>query len=437
MGERSIPEMIAVKRDGGRHDEDELRRIVGEFVAGRMTDYQMSAWLMAGFINGLDADETVWLTEAMALSGRVLDLSEVPGAKVDKHSTGGVGDKTTLVLGPVVASCSVPFAKMSGRGLGHTGGTLDKLESIPGYRIELDERQFVSQLREVGVAVICQSSEVAPADKRMYALRDVTGTVPSVPLIVSSILSKKMAGGADAVLIDVKAGSGAFMRSGSEAESLARELERVGGALGLTVECVISDMEQPLGHAVGNALEVREAVATLSGHGPADLTDLCVALGARLLMMGGRATDEEGARERVLHALSDGSALETFRRWVAAQGGDPSVADDPHALPLAPRTRTLGATVSGWVSGCDAERVGRAAAVMGAGRQRAEDAVDPGAGLVLHAKVGDRLERGAPMVTLHAATDALLDAGEATLEGAVTVADEPVEARSVLGGPRR
>ena len=426
MTERSLEELIEVKRDAGRHSADEIARIVDAFVSGEMPDYQMSAWLMAAFINGLDEDETVWLTDAMARSGRMIDLSSVPGVKVDKHSTGGVGDKTTLVLGPLVASCAVPVAKMSGRGLGHTGGTLDKLESIPGFRVSWDVDAFVKIVRVVGLAVIAQTPDIDPADKKMYALRDVTGTVPSVPLIVGSIISKKIAGGADAIVLDVKVGSGAFMKTEEDARTLARELQRVGAALGRKVVCVMTDMDQPLGFAVGNALEVREAIATLKGEGPADLTELCVALGAKMLVLGGRATGEEGARERLRQAISDGSALETFRRWVAAQGGDARVADDPEVLPLAPRTRTVGAPKAGWVAGFDAEEVGRAAMVMGAGRAHLDDVIDHAAGLVLHAKTGDRVEQGAPLATLHAASEEKLDAGAARLVAAIRLSTKPV-----------
>jgi pyrimidine-nucleoside phosphorylase len=404
---RSIEELIEVKRDRGRHTHEELARIVEAFVSGEMADYQMSAWLMAALLNGLDADETVWLTDAMARSGKMMDLSSVPGVKVDKHSTGGVGDKTTLVLGPLVASCGVPVAKMSGRGLGHTGGTLDKLESIPGMRVDLEPDAFVEQVRRVGIAVMAQTPDIDPADKKMYALRDVTATVPSVPLIVGSIISKKVAGGADAIL-------------------LARELARVGEALGRRVVCVMTDMDQPLGHAVGNALEVREAISTLKGDGPADLAELCFALGAKMLLLGGRATDETGAANLLRESVRTGRALDTFRRWVEAQGGDVRIADDPEALPHAARTRTVGVPTAGWVASYDAEGVGKAAMLMGAGRARLQDAVDPAAGLVLHAKVGDRVEEGSPLATLHAATDALLDAGEARFLRAVRIVDVEV-----------
>jgi pyrimidine-nucleoside phosphorylase len=424
--ERSIEELIEVKRDFGKHTADELAQLVGAYVSGEMADYQMSAWLMAVVLNGLDHDETVWLTDAMARSGRMIDLSSVDGIKVDKHSTGGVGDKTTLVLAPLVSSCGVPIAKMSGRGLGHTGGTLDKLESIPGMRVEMDPDAFVAQVRDVGMAVIAQSPDIDPADKKMYALRDVTATVPAVGLIVSSIMSKKIAGGADAIVLDVKVGSGAFMKTEDDARLLARELTKVGEALGRKVVAVMTDMDQPLGHAVGNALEVREAISTLKGDGPKDLTDLCVAIGAKMLVLGGRATQESGAAELLRESIRTGRALEQFKRWVTAQGGDPRVADDPDVLPHAARTRTVGSPQAGWVAEYDAAGVGKAAMLMGAGRARKDDAIDPAAGVVLHAKVGDRVEVGTPLATLHAATEDLLVTGEFRFLQAIHIVEIPV-----------
>jgi len=311
--EFTFEELIERKRDGHAHTAEEIDRIVLGYTDGEMPDYQMAAWLMAAFLNGLDADETVWLTDAMVRSGRQVDLSSIPGVKVDKHSTGGVADTTTLVLAPMVAACGAPVAKMSGRGLGHTGGTLDKLEAIPGYSVELSPEAFVSQVRDVGVAVIAQSPDVDPADKKIYALRDVTATVPSIPLIVGSIISKKIAGGADAILLDVKVGSGAFMKSEQDARALAAELRRVGHVLGRDVVCVMSDMSQPLGMAVGNSLEVREAIETLRGEGPAELTDLCVALGAKMLVLARVCNDQAEGQQRCWSALADGTALSKFQ----------------------------------------------------------------------------------------------------------------------------
>jgi pyrimidine-nucleoside phosphorylase len=389
-----------------------------------MPDYQMAAWLMAAFIRGLNSAETAALTEAMAQSGRMVDLSSIPGVKVDKHSTGGVGDTTTLVLAPLVASCGVPVAKMSGRGLGFTGGTLDKLESIPGFCVQLEPDAFLAQVRDVGVAVIAQSEDVDPADKKMYALRDVTATVPSMPLIVGSIISKKVAGGADAIVLDVKVGSGAFMKTEADARALAAELTRVGELLGKTVVAILTDMNQPLGRAVGNSLEVREAIRTLRGQGPADLTELCLVLGAKMLVLGLVAADEQAARALLIGSIDSGRALDTFRAWVAAQGGDPAVADDESLLPVGAHTRAVTAPRAGWVMGFDAEGVGRAAMVLGAGRVRTDDEVDAGAGLEIEVKTGARVEVGDTLGTLYASDPALLDEGAARLVEAVSIGDE-------------
>lgn len=423
---KSIEELIEVKRDGGVHTAGELKRLVDAFVSGEMPDYQMAAWLMAAFIRGLNSEETAALTEAMARSGEMVDLSSIPGVKVDKHSTGGVGDTTTLVLAPLVASCGVPVAKMSGRGLGFTGGTLDKLESIPGFSVTLEPEEFLAQVRDVGCAVIGQSPDVDPADKKMYALRDVTATVPSMPLIVGSIISKKVAGGADAIVLDVKVGSGAFMKTEDDARALAAELARVGELLGRTVVCVLTDMDQPLGRAVGNSLEVREAVLTLRGEGPADLTELCLVLGAKMLVLGGIAEDERVGRDLLLDSIASGQALTTFRAWVNAQGGDERVADDLSLLPIGAHTRVVLARDAGWVSGFDAEGVGRAAMVLGAGRARKEDAIDPGAGLELEVKTGDRVETGDVLGTLYTSDAARLDEAEERLREAIHIGDAEV-----------
>ncbi|MHB1340330.1 MAG: thymidine phosphorylase [Coriobacteriia bacterium] len=418
---RSIIELIESKRDGHAHTREELEHLVAAFVSGEMPDYQMAAWLMAAFLNGLDADETVALTRAMAESGRMVDLSSVPGIKVDKHSTGGVGDKTTLVLAPLVASCGVRVAKMSGRGLGHTGGTLDKLESIPGFSVTLGPEQFLAQVRDVGVAVIAQSDDVDPADKKMYALRDVTGTVPCIPLIVASIISKKVAGCADAIVLDVKVGSGAFMKTETEARALAAELTRVGAALGRKVVCVMSDMDQPLGRAVGNALEVCEAVHTLKGAGPDDLTELCVGLGAKLLVLADAAPDENAARGMLTEAISSGRALQTFRQWVTAQGGDVRIADDPTLLPLSEFAMVLTAKTEGYVTGFDAEGVGRAAMLLGAGRETRDDVIDPGAGLVLAVKDGDHVDVGDPLATLYSSEEGRFEEASTRLAAAIRI----------------
>lgn len=426
MPDRTIEELIEIKREGLSHTEAQIGRIVTSYVDGSMPDYQMAAWMMAVLLRGMDRDETVWLTSAMARSGRMMDLSSISGVKVDKHSTGGVGDKTTLVLAPMVAACGAPVAKMSGRGLGHTGGTLDKLESIPGFCVEMTPDRFVEQVRDIGVAVIAQSPDVDPADKKMYALRDVTATVPSVPLIVSSIISKKVAGGAHAIVLDVKVGSGAFMKSVEDARVLAAELQYTGEALDREVVTLLTDMDQPLGCAVGNALEVAEAIATLRDQGPEDLFQECLALGSRMLLLAGVATDLDDGRAQLVHAVQSGTALEKMREWISAQGGDPRVVDDLGLLPQSLCTRAVTAHEAGWVAHYDAEGVGRSAMAMGAGRARLEDEVDPAAGLVLAAKVGERVEEGGLLATLHAASEALLDAGEERFRNALCMSAEPV-----------
>lgn len=419
----TFEELIELKRDGREHSAEQIERIVDAFTAGEMPDYQMAAWLMAAYLNGLSEVETVDLTAAMTYSGRQVDLSSVPGIKVDKHSTGGVADTTTLVLAPLVAACGVPVAKMSGRGLGHTGGTLDKLESIPGFSVELSPDAFVAQVRDVGIAVIAQSPDVDPADKKIYALRDVTATVPSIPLIVGSIISKKVAGGADAILLDVKVGSGAFMKTEGEARALAEELIRVGRALGRDVVCVMSDMDQPLGMAVGNALEVREAIETLRGEGPEELTELCLELGAKMLVMAHITTDPYQARSLCEKAIASGRALETFRRWVEAQGGDPGVADDLSLLPLAPHIREVRAAQAGYVAGFDAEGVGRSAMLLGAGRAAQDDVIDFGAGLQMSVRVGSSVEQGSVLCTMYSSDESLFDDAEERFREAVRFSD--------------
>lgn len=426
-GVPTFEELIERKRDGHEHTPADIECVVLGYSAGDMPDYQMAAWLMAAFLRGLSADETVALTDAMVRSGRVVDLSSIPGIKVDKHSTGGVADTTTLVLAPLVAACGVPVAKMSGRGLGHTGGTLDKLESIPGFRVELTAEEFVDQVRRIGVAVIAQTPDIDPADKKMYALRDVTGTVPSIPLIVGSIISKKIAGGADAIVLDVKVGSGAFMKTEHEAKQLAHELERVGAVLGRRVECLMTDMDQPLGMAVGNALEVIEAIETLRGEGPAALTELCLVFGERMLVLAEKAATRDEARAMLTAAIESGAALAKFAEWIGAQGGDARVATDIALLPMSPHTREVRATRDGFVSRFDAEEVGRSAMMLGAGRAHVDDVIDPGAGLLLAVRVGDRVEHGSVLCTMYAATEELLDVGEDRFVRAVHFSEEPVE----------
>jgi pyrimidine-nucleoside phosphorylase len=425
--EPTFEELIEHKRDGNEHTPDEIDRIVLGYANGDVPDYQMSAWLMAALLRGLSADETVAMTDAMVRSGRVIDLSAIPGVKVDKHSTGGVADTTTLVLAPLVAACGVPVAKMSGRGLGHTGGTLDKLEYIPGFRVGLSSEEFIAAVQRVGVAVIAQSPDIDPADKKIYALRDVTATVPSIPLIVGSIISKKIAGGADAIVLDVKVGSGAFMKTESDARQLAHELKAVGEALGCRVECVMTDMDQPLGMAVGNALEVAEAISTLRGEGPAELTELCLRFAEKMLVLGERAADEAQARRLLTDAIASGAAIAKFREWVEAQGGDPRIVDEPSLLPRSGCTRIVRSETAGFVSRFDAEGVGRSAMMLGAGRAHVDDEIDPGAGIVLAVRVGDAVRIGDELAMMYAASESLLDEGEGRFRRAVHVSAECVE----------
>ena len=428
----TFEELIERKRDGHEHTPAEIDRVILGYAAGDMPDYQMAAWLMAVYLRGLSAEETVAMTDAMVRSGRTVDLSSIPGIKVDKHSTGGVADTTTLVLAPLVAACGVPVAKMSGRGLGHTGGTLDKLESIPGFRVELSAEAFLAQVSRIGIAVIAQSPDIDPADKKMYALRDVTGTVPSIPLIVGSIISKKVAGGADAIVLDVKVGSGAFMKTEADARALAHELKRVGEALDRRVVCLLTDMDQPLGMAVGNSLEVAEAIETLRGEGPAALLELCLVFGSLMLVLAEKAADEAAARVMLLDAIASGAAIRKFAEWVVAQGGDARVAADVSLLPRTTCVREVVSERAGFVAGFDTEGVGRAAMLLGAGRAHVDDVIDPGAGLLLAVRVGDRLEPGALLCTMYAATESLLDAGEERFRRSLRYADTVVTAAPLL-----
>jgi pyrimidine-nucleoside phosphorylase len=392
-------ELIQRKRDGGELTGDELHELVLAYVRGEVPDYQMAAFCMAVYFRGLSPAETFALTEAMIASGETIDLRGAIGRPVvDKHSTGGVGDKTSLAVGPIVAACGVPFGKMSGRGLGHTGGTLDKLESIPGFRIELTAEEFIAQVRDVGLAIIGQTGDLVPADKLLYGLRDVTATVENVSLIASSIMSKKIAAGADAIVLDVKVGDGAFMKTLEDARTLADAMLELGRRAGRRVICVLTDMDQPLGHAVGNALEVRETIATLRGEGPDDFSELVLAASAHLLVLSDLGVDEREARERAAGAVQDGSALEAYERWVRAQGGDP--AED--ALPTAPVVREVAAPDDGYVQAVGAIAVGTAALHLGAGRRTKEDAIDHAVGVRCLKKRGDPVAAGEPTAEVHA-----------------------------------
>lgn len=415
--------MIRKKRDGGELSPAEIDQLISGYVAGRIPDYQVAALLMAIYFRGLSPGETSALTEAMVRSGDTVDLSVLPGITVDKHSTGGVGDKTTLVLAPLLAAAGLTVAKMSGRGLGHTGGTLDKLESIPGFRTDLSAAQMVAQARDIGLAVVAQSGELVPADGLLYALRDVTATVDSLPLIASSIMSKKLAAGARALVLDVKTGSGAFMQRLDDSFALAHAMVAIGTSAGRRAVAVVTGMDQPLGRAVGNALEVQEAVETLQGRGPADLRRLCLALGGELLaVVQGDAPSGTGDLARL---LDSGAALARFKAFVAAQGGDSRVAESPEAvLPRAAMRAEVVAPASGYVGALDALRIGEAARALGAGRQRKGDAIDPAAGILLDVRVGDPLRAGQPWATIFAADEPHLVAGRAVLQEALAVAAE-------------
>jgi pyrimidine-nucleoside phosphorylase len=397
----STVELIAKKRDGGTLSDVEIRSLIDGYVDGQVTDYQMSALAMAVFFQGMEPAETAALTLAMRDSGQVLDLSSVPGVKVDKHSTGGVGDKVSLCLAPLMAAVGVPVPMISGRGLGHTGGTLDKLEAIPGFRVDLTIDELVRQVGDVGCALVGQTADLAPADKRLYALRDVTATVESVPLITASILSKKLAEGIDALVLDVKVGRGAFMKSQEQARRLARSLVRVGGLAGKRVSALLTTMDAPLGRTVGNALETAEAIGLLHGEAPADLLDCTMVLGSEMLRLAGLETKRSAAQKRLARAIEDGSALAKMKDIVQAQGGDPRVVDEPDRLPSAPVTSNVKATEDGFVTGVDALELGWSSVALGAGRRKVEDAVDPAVGIFLHKKPGDAVRKGERLATLH------------------------------------
>ncbi|MEW6573120.1 MAG: pyrimidine-nucleoside phosphorylase [Bacillota bacterium] len=423
--------VIKKKRDGERLSTEEISWFIERYAAGEIADYQVAAWLMAVYIRGLDAVETASLTEALLHSGKQVDLSGIDGVKVDKHSTGGVGDKTTLVLAPLLAAAGAKVAKMSGRGLGHTGGTIDKLESIPGFKTELSPEEFIAQVNRVGVAVVAQTEEIVPADKKLYALRDVTATVDSIPLIAASIMSKKLASGADAIMLDVKTGSGAFMQDLTAARELARLMVAIGKRAGRRVAALITDMDQPLGYAVGNAVEMSEAIATLKGRGPLDLTELCLELGSRMLVLSELAADAVTARARLEELLWDGRALAKFKEWVEAQGGDPAVVDRPEMLPEAPRRIPVPSPRSGYVVQVNALAIGEAARILGAGRAQKEDRVDSSVGVVLGAKVGTKVEAGEPLAYI-----LVRDKGEKEakdlVSNAYAVAASPPKARPLV-----
>lgn len=422
-------DIIAKKRDGGVLSREELEFAVMGFVNGQIPDYQMSALLMAIYLKGMTEKETAQLTDVMAHSGDMVDLSSISGIKADKHSTGGVGDKTTLVIAPIVAACGVKIAKMSGRGLGHTGGTVDKMEAVPGTQTAVDRERFFAQVNEIGISVIGQSGNLAPADKKMYALRDVTATIGCVPLIASSIMSKKLAAGSDCILLDVKTGNGAFMKTLDDSIELAKAMVSIGQHNGRKVAALITDMDTPLGHNIGNSLEVIESVEVLKGHGPADLTEVCYQLAANMLYLAGKGSLEE-CRRMAEEAVASGAAYEKLKLMFAAQGGDVSVLDDPEKFQKAKFSRPLLAGESGYLVRMNTEMVGNASVGLGAGRVTKEDVIDFAAGIVLHKKTGDKVEKGECLATLYADHEEKFDAAEEMFRAALTFgpAPEPVPA---------
>jgi len=433
----SIIGLIERKRDAGRLTPDEIQWIITEYTADRIPDYQMSSLLMAIFKEGLDRTELAAWTEAMLHSGDTLDFSHIAAAKVDKHSTGGVGDKVSIPLAPMVAACGVAVPMMSGRGLGHTGGTLDKLETIPGFRTALDPSEFTSILEQTGIVLAGQSESLVPADRRIYALRDASGTVPSIPLIASSIMSKKLAEGLDALVLDVKTGQGAFMKDFERARVLAETMVDIGRAHGTVVTGIITDMSQPLGRQVGNANEIAESVEVLVGGGPPDLLDVTFRLGEEMLLLAGITATAEEARLRLEKTITSGSAFEKLIEVAVAQGGDPAVLENPALLARAPEEAVLSAPGSGYLSRADALAIGIAATRLGAGRERKDDEIDPGVGITVMAKIGDPVQRGEPLARIAWSDRGRFERAFALLEGAFAISDEPVEPPQLIQGEVR
>lgn len=402
-------DIIEKKRDGKSLTKEEIEFFVNGYTHGEVPDYQASSLAMAIFFQDMNDEERAALTMSMVNSGEKIDLSDINGIKVDKHSTGGVGDTMTLVLAPLVAAVGVPVAKMSGRGLGHTGGTIDKLESVKGFNVEISEKDFIKLVNDNQVAVIGQSGNLTPADKKLYALRDVTGTVNSIPLIASSIMSKKIAAGADAIVLDVKTGSGAFMKTLDDAEALAHAMVRIGNNVGRNTMAIISDMSQPLGNAIGNALELKEAIATLKGNGPKDLTELVLTLGSQMVVLAEKATSLDEARQMLIDAIKTGKALNKFKTFLSNQGGDDSIVDSPEKLPSAKYQVEFKAKKDGYITEIIANEIGVASMMLGAGRQTKEDVIDLGVGIVLNKKVGEHVEKGENILTIHTNTKEIDD----------------------------
>jgi pyrimidine-nucleoside phosphorylase len=420
-------DLIRAKRDGGTMPEEAIRQFIAGVTDGSVPDYQAAALLMAIYLQGMEPEELSCWADAMLRSGRVLDLSGIPGTKVDKHSTGGVGDKVSLCLAPLVAACGVPVPMISGRGLGHTGGTLDKLEAIPGFSTELDVEAFTHAVGDAGLALIGQTDDLAPADRKLYALRDVTATVESIPLIASSIMSKKLAEGIDALVLDVKVGSGAFMKDFNSARKLAETLCEIGRRAGKKVTAFLTDMSQPLGREVGNANETREALEVLQNKGPEDLVKITLELGAEMLLLGGVATDHLEARALIQKARQDGSGLERMRRCIELQHGDPRVVEDLSLLPTAAHTREVLADREGVLTAVKTEQVGVAGMMLGAGRRTAEDPIDHAVGITVNVRLGDRIHGGDPVALIHYNDEARAAACEETLKAAFVLGDEPMD----------
>ena len=427
-------DLIVKKRNGGALTKEEIGFMVEGYTGGDIPDYQMSAMMMAIYFQGMNEAETLALTMAMRDSGEVLDLSAIKGIKVDKHSTGGVGDKTSLTLTPMVAACGIPVAKMSGRGLGHTGGTIDKLESFAGFSTEIDTQTFINNVNRIGIAIMGQTANLAPADKKLYALRDVTATVDNMSLIASSIMSKKLAAGADAIVLDVKTGSGAFMKKEADAFLLAEEMVKIGKGAGKKCVAVVTDMDQPLGYAVGNALEVKEAIDTLAGKGPADFYELCLTLGTQMLLAGGAAETESEAREKLEETVKDGSALRKLAEFVEAQGGDAKAVYDTTLLPQASVTKELLAQKDGYISRITCDEVGICSLILGGGRETKESKIDLAVGIVLKKKKGDAVKAGDVLAVLHANDEVKLSAALERLQKAYYIAEEPPQASAFIKG---
>ncbi|QCX32676.1 pyrimidine-nucleoside phosphorylase [Caloramator sp. E03] len=427
-------DIILKKRNGGELSKEEIEYFIDGYTKGNIPDYQASALLMAIYFKGMNKRETADLTMAMVNSGDKINLSMIDGIKVDKHSTGGVGDTTTLVLGPMIASLGVPVAKLSGRGLGHTGGTIDKLESIKGFSVEMSQDKFIENVNKIKFAVGAQTGNLTPADKKLYALRDVTATVDNISLIASSIMSKKIAAGADCIVLDVKTGSGAFMKTVDDSFALAKEMVDIGTSVGRNTVAVISDMDQPLGYAIGNALEVKEAIDTLKGCGPSDLYELCIVLGSQMLILSGKAKDESQARIMIEDSIQSGKALQKFKEFIKSQGGDTSVIDEPELLPKAKYIIDVKAKKEGYISKITADTIGLAALSLGAGRETKEDSIDLSVGIVLSKKVGDYVHKGETIAKIHANDISKAKASEEKINEAFDIVDNKVEKRPLIFG---